>query len=110
MHLTKAWANGNTAQEIQAHCSVLTDNLLVFLLHRLEAENDISEKKLTVRHKAAADVRSTHGIPHYPFYVIAKLALQMSCQFIRLVRNLIRHPLPWHRALPLFKLRPASYI
>ena len=110
LHLTKAWANGNTAQEIQAHFSALTHNLLVLLLHRLDADNDISEQKLTARHEAATDVRSTRGIPHHPFYVIAKLALQLSCQFILLVRNLIRHPLPWYRALPLFKLRLTYYI
>lgn len=110
LHLTKAWANGNTAQEIQAHFSVLTHNLLALLLHRLETDHDITEQKLAARHEAAAEVRTARGILHHPFYFIAKLALQLSCQFIRLVRNLIRHPLPWNEALPLFKLRLAAYI
>ncbi len=46
----------------------------------------------------------------FAFYLIAKLALQWSYQFIRVVRNLRRHPLPWNRALPLFKFRLAAYI
>jgi len=110
LHLIKAWANGNTAQEIQAHFSVLTHNLLALLLHRLYANHDIAEQKLVARHEAAADVRSARGIPHHPFYCIAKLALQLSCQFIRLVRTLLRRPILWHEALPLFKLRLAAYI
>ena len=110
LHLTKAWANGTTAQEIQAHFSVLTHNLLALLLHRLDAEHDITEQKLTARHESAAEVRTARGIPHHPFYFIAKLALQLSCQFIRLVRNLMRRPLPWAEALPLFKQRLAAYI
>jgi len=110
LHLTKAWANGNTAQEIQAHFSALTHNLLALLLHRLDADHDITEQKLVARHEAAAIARTARGIPHHPFYFIAKLALQLSCQFIRLVRTLLHRPLPWHQALPLFKLRLAAYI
>lgn len=110
LHLTKAWANGNTAQEIQAHFSVLTHNLLALLLHRLAAQHDITEQKLGVRHEAAAGTRTAGDIPQHPFYCIAKLALQLSCQFIRLVRSLLRHPVPWEEALPLFKLRLAAYI
>jgi len=89
---------------------VLTHNLLALLLHRLHASHDIAEQKLVARHEAATDVRTARGIPHHPFYVIAKLALQLSCQFIRLVRNLLRHPLPWNEALLLFKLRLAAYM
>jgi len=110
LHLTKAWANGSTAQEIQAHFSALTHNLLALLLHRLEAEHDITEQKLVARHAAAETARTARGIPHHPFYFIAKLALQLSCQFIRLVRTLLRSPRPWHEALPLFKLRLAEYL
>ena len=110
LHLTKAWANGNTAQEIQAHFSVLTHNLLALLLHRLDAEHAITEEKLTVRHEVAAAVRTARGIPHHPFYFIAKLALQLSCQFIRLVRTLLRRPTLWNEALPLFKLRLTAYL
>jgi hypothetical protein len=110
LHLTKAWANGNTAQELQAHFSALTHNLLALLLHRLDADHDITEQKLVVRHEVAADARTARGIPHHPFYFIAKLALQLSCQFIRLVRTLLRRPILWREALPLFKLRLAAYI
>lgn len=110
LHLTKAWANGNTAQEIQAHFSVMTHNLLALLLHRLDADHDITEQKLVVRQEALAAARTARGIPHQPFYFIAKLALQLSCQFIRLVRTLLRCFMPWHEALPLFKLRLAAYI
>jgi hypothetical protein len=110
LHLTKAWANGNTAQEIQAHFSALTHNLLALLVHRLAAQHDITEQKLVARHEAAADARTAGDRPQHPFYFIAKLALQLSCQFIRLVRTLLRHPVPWDVALPLFKLRLAVYI
>lgn len=110
LHLTTAWANGNTAQEIQAHFSVLTHNLLALLLHRLDAEHAITEQKLIERHEVAAAARTARGIPHHPFYLVAKLALQLSCQFIRLVRTLLNRPLPWREALPLFRLRLTTYI
>ena len=110
LHLTKAWANGNTAQEIQAHFSALTHNLLALLLHRLDADHAITEQKLVARHDAAAAERTASGLPRHPFYFIAKVALQLSCQFIRLVRNLLRRPVLWSQALPLFKLRLTAYL
>lgn len=110
LHLTKAWANGNNAQQIQAHFAALTHNLLALLLHRLGHHHGITELKLISRHETAAGGRAAHDIFPHPFHLIARLALQLSCQFIRLVRNLLRQPKHWSACLPLFKRRFAHYI
>jgi hypothetical protein len=110
LHLTKAWANGTVAQELQAHFTALAHNLLSYFLYRLDSEHGITEEKLLVIHDKAEQVRIQNKIPYNSFYLIARIALQLSCQFIRLVRNLLRHPIPWIDALPLFKQRLQNYL
>jgi hypothetical protein len=110
LHLTKAWANGTVAQEMQAHLTAITHNLLALLLHRLSQDHDITEKKLVAVHDKAAVKRTKEARPEHPFFLIARLALQLSCQFIRTVRNLLLHPKPWKEAVVLFKLRLDNYI
>lgn len=110
LHLTKAWANGTVAQEIQSHLTAITHNLLALLLNRLSVDHDITEKKLEAVHDKAAAKRTADEVPNHPFFLIARLALQLSCQFIRTVRNLLLHPKSWRDALPLFKQRLHHYI
>jgi hypothetical protein len=110
LHLTKAWANGTVAQQLQTHLTAITHNLLSILLHRLSKDHDITEKKLVAVHEKAAAKRTENSIPDHPFFLIARLALQLSCQFIRTVRNLLLFPKPWIEALKLFKVRLGSYI
>jgi Transposase DDE domain len=110
LHQTKAWANGTVAQEIQSHLTAITHNLLALLLQRLSDDHDITEKKLVAVHDKAAAKRTKDAVAEHPFFLIARLALQLSCQFIRTVRNLLLHPRPWKDALPLFKLRLHYYI
>lgn len=110
LHLTKAWANGTVAQQLQAHLTAITHNLLALLLHRLCDDHDITEKKLVAVHDKAAAKRTRDAVPDHPFFLIARLALQLSCQFIRTVRNLILFPRPWEEAVALFRLRLHTYI
>ena len=110
LHLTKAWANGTVAQQLQSHFTAITHNLLALLLHRLSDEHDITEKKLVAVHEKAAAKRTKDVVSDHPFFLIARLALQLSCQFIRTVRNLLLHPRPWGDAIALFKQRLHHYI
>ncbi len=110
LHLTKAWANGTVAQEIQSHLTAITHNLLALLLNRLSVDHDITEKKLEAVHDNAAAKRTADELPNHPLFLITRLALQLSCQFIRTVRNLLLHPRYWRNALPFFKLRLHHYI
>jgi hypothetical protein len=80
------------------------------LLNRLSVNHDITEKKLEAVHDKAAAKRTKDELPDHPFFLIARLALQLSCQFIRTVRNLLLHPKPWRETLSLFKLRLHHYI
>lgn len=110
LHLTKAWANGTVAQQMQAHLTAITHNLLALLLKKLAADHNITEKKLVAVHDKAAANRIKNGAFDPPFFLIARIALQLSCQFIRAVRNLLMHPKPWMDAVALFKQRLQSYI
>jgi hypothetical protein len=80
------------------------------LLNRLSVNHDITEKKLESVQDKAGVKRTKDELPDHRVFLIARLALQLSCQFIRTVRNLLLHPNPWRDALLLFKLRLHHYI
>jgi len=67
LHLTKAWANGKVAQEMQAHFTALTHNLLTMLLGQLRTDHDISEKKLLEKHDYIAQERARKKSQPIPF-------------------------------------------
>ncbi|MFA5265425.1 MAG: transposase [Opitutaceae bacterium] len=101
VHAQKAWANGPVAAMQQAHFMALLHNLLTVLLHDLEAAG-IHEEKIERRHIKAPDPVPSHRMIRH--------ARVMTCQFIRLVRNLLPREMPWDEALPLFKQRLLCYL
>jgi hypothetical protein len=110
LHITKAWANGEIAQQMQAHFTALTHNLLTLLHHKLSKNHNITEVKLVKKHDKNAEKRTAKKIPHHPFHLIARVALQLSCQFIRLVRSLLHRVITWHEVLPQFQERMKKYL
>jgi hypothetical protein len=110
LHETKGWGNSDTAQHLQAHFTALTHNLLTLLQYKLAKEHAITEQKLLKKHDINTDKRILKGLPEHPFHLIARLALQLSCQFIRLVRNLLQRTITWNDALPLFHERLKKYL
>jgi Transposase DDE domain len=110
LHLTKAWANGDIAQQMQAHFTVLTHNLLTLLQYKLVRDQKITEVKLVKKHDIIAEKRKENNIPDHPFHLIARLALQLSAQFIRLVRTLLHQSIAWFDTFPQFEERMKKYL
>lgn len=107
LHQQKAWANGSTASHTQAHLIALTHNLLTILLCTLESA-DCPEAKITRQKTMRQEQRAEHQ--RVPAQEMVRYAAQLTCQFIRLLRHCLRHPTPWHAALPLFQARLAGYL
>lgn len=107
LHQQKAWANGPTAAHTQAHLLALAHNLLTLLLVTLEAagltEEKVARKRATVLAARPADHR-------VPAQEMVRHALQLTCQFIRLVRHCLLYRTRWREALPLFQRRLAVYL
>lgn len=97
----KAWANGETAALQQAHFIALLHNLLTLLLQRLE-QTGIREQKVERRHADNPSIVPSHRLVRH--------TQTLTCQFIRVVRNLLGRRRPWEEALPLFKLRLEAYL
>jgi hypothetical protein len=107
LHQQKAWANGTTAAQAQAHLIALTHNLLTILLCDL-ATAGLDEAK--VRSRADALRVNTPALKRVPSREMVRHAMQLTCQFIRLVRHCLEHRTRWSEALPLFHRRLACYL
>lgn len=107
LHQQKAWATGATAAHTQAHLIALTHNLLTILLTDLEAIG-IAETKVQAR--SAATLTHTPAAQRVPSRENVRHALQLTCQFIRLVRHCLEYKTRWIDALPLFQQRLSSYL
>ncbi|MCX5682349.1 MAG: transposase [Planctomycetota bacterium] len=107
LHQQKAWANGDTAAHLQAHCIALTHNLLTILLATLE-QAGVRERK--VERKQAARRKVCPEARRVPAQEMIPHAAQLTCQFIRLVRYYLDHQTPWRVARPRFQLRLEAYL
>ena len=107
LHQQKAWANGDTAAHLQAHCIALTHNLLTLLLATLE---QAGVRELKVERKHAARRKACPKAKRVPAQEMVRHAAQLTCQFIRLVRYYLDHKTPWRIALPRFQLRLEAYL
>jgi len=107
LHQQKAWANGYTAAQLQAHCIALTHNLLTILLVTLEHAG-VHERK--IERKQAERRQACPAAQRVPAQEMVRHADQLTCQFIRLVRHYLIHKTPRREALPRFQLRLESYL
>jgi hypothetical protein len=100
---TKAWATGQVAQEIQAHCFALTHNLLVCLRAQLDQREGIRELKVEKKRQQSLITRraqaAAHGraVPRHQERLPA--VVQLTVQFIRTLRNAILVGMRWLAAL-----------
>ena len=102
LHAQKAWATGEVAAIQQAHFMALLHNLLTCLLDELGSSSGIRELKVEVRH-----VKNPSSVPSHR---LLRRAYAITCQFIRLVRNLLPLKMPWNESLPLFRQRLERYL
>jgi len=111
---SKSWAVGPVAQETRAHLAALTHNLLVLLRRELEREHGIREEKVEQKRatqwiqrqaKARAQGRKVAAIQKF-----LPVAVQLTAQFIRSLRNAILTGMRWARAVELLRTSAKSYL
>jgi len=107
LHQQKAWANGITANMMQAHLCALAHNLLTLLLSTLE-KTGLSEEKLDKKH--AQRINCNQENQRVPAQEMVRHAAQITCQFIQLVRHCLFQKTTWQLALPLFQARLKYYL
>lgn len=87
----KAWANGATAQEIHSRFCHLARNLIVYIMHMMEHSFGITEEKLEKKREKHIQRRmekaAERGATLHPQHLSTRYLFQLSCQFIRSVRN-----------------------
>jgi len=88
---TKGWATGEVAHEIQGHFFALTHNLLVLLRWNLLRNHGLREVKLEKKRarwlKKRAESAKTMNREVHPIQWKLPAIVQMSLQFIRMLRN-----------------------
>lgn len=111
---TKSWGVGHVAQEVRAHLTALTHNLLVVLRRRLERGYGIREEKVerkqayrTRQRKARA---SATGMKVAAIQALLPAVVQLTAQYIRTLRNGILTGMRWRRALDLLRAATRSYL
>ena len=111
---TKSWAVGPVAQEIRAHLVALTHNLLVLLRGELAREHGIREEKVEQKRQGQLIQRQTQaralGRTVAAIQKFLPVAIQLTAQFIRTLRNGILLGMRWARALELLRASTKSYL
>jgi len=113
MKETKSWATGEIAQKMQSHFSHMARNLLVFILHLLDDLFNIKDDKLRKKREYSLRKReersSKKGRSLHPQQYSLRYLYQLSCQFIRVVRNLFLDKRPIKRIIMHFRDALISY-
>lgn len=111
---TKAWATGQVAQEVQAHFTALTHNLLVLLREELQNVHAIREVKVEDKKDKALDQRKKRAIEAGrtlpTFHRLLPAIVQLTAQFLRTLRNSILTQMRWATALTHFRRTMESYL
>ncbi len=111
---TKSWAVGPVAQETRAHLAALTHNLLVLLRGKLERGHGIREEKVERKREAQLLQRQTRaralGRKVAAVQKLLPVAVQMTAQFIRSLRNGILSGMRWASALELLRASTKAYL
>jgi len=107
LKVRKAWGSGETCAMTQAHFVALLHNLLTLLLARLEKTG---LQQNAVEKRAAKRFEKTPQDKRVPTHEMIRHAFPLTCQFIRIVRNVFRQKIPWEDAYLLFKQRLHSYL
>ena len=111
---TKSWAVGPVAQETRAHLVALTHNLLILLRRELEREHEIREEKVEQKRQEQLVQRQTHartlGRSVAAIQKFLPVAIQLTAQFIRTLRNGILLGMRWAEALALLRKSTKAYL
>ncbi len=109
----KGWATGKTAQEIQARICNCTHNLLEVLLKLFELTFGIQEYKLFEKRKKHLEDRKEeariNGQKVHVNHKVKNHLYQLSCQYIRIIKNLFFSQMSLIEHIPLIRMRLETY-
>ena len=110
----KAWAKSATAKCQQAAFMCLAHNLMLILERTIEAQEAITEEKVSRRMEArvAADTEKADdaGRPMNPLLLGVRRSFQRSLQFIRWLRWALSHATSWRPAIDQLRPLMAQYL
>ena len=111
---TKAWAVGEVAREIHSNFLALTHNLAVLLRNRLGTDEGIREEKVERKREEAMEIRETrakaNGAKVAFIQSLMPVAVQLTAQFIRTLRNGIMVGMRWLAAVKLLRAAMKAYL
>jgi hypothetical protein len=111
---TKSWAVGPVAQETRAHLVALTHNLLVLLRGELQRDHGIREEKVERKREAQLLQRQIRaqalGRQVAAVQKLLPVAVQLTAQFIRSLRNAILSGMRWTAALELLRTSTKGFL
>ena len=111
---TKAWAVGETAREIHSNFLALTHNLIVLLRNRLASDEGIREEKVERKRGEAMEIRAARARPkgRKVAYIhgLMPVAVQLTAQLIRALRNGIIAGMRWLAAVHLLRAATKAYL
>ena len=98
LNSTKAWANGINAQQIQAHFTVMTYNLLRVITETLK-DDDYEDCKVIEKREKYFELRKKKALKAgrliHPLQSLKNKMTQISAQFIRSFQNWFRSKKPY---------------
>ena len=102
------------ARRIHAHFLALTHNLLVIFRHELEAKHQIAEEKLDAKRRRELNCRQKRaaeaGRCVHPAIWKLPTVVQISPQFLRVIRNGILQKLSMTASVPRFSAMLKAYL
>lgn len=114
LHEKKAWGNGKICQQMQSNFTCLTHNLMLIFLHALKLSYGIEPVKLHRKREKALCKRQEKAAKRggfiNPILKLIRIPSQISCQFIRSLRNAIDLRKRLQEHLPDFKRSLEAYI
>ena len=110
----KSWATGSVAQNIQTHLIALTHNLLVIFREKLRRDHGIQEVKIERKRQKAIEVRREAAVKVGrllpSFHDLVPTVIQLSAQYIRVLRNGILTSRRWLDSLRSFRRAMEIYL
>ena len=111
---TKAWAVGEMAREIHSDFLALTHNLIVLLRNQLASEEGIREEKVERKREEALTIRAAIARPKGKkvAYIqrLMPVAVQLTAQLIRALRNGIIVGMRWLAAVGQLRVAMKAYL
>jgi hypothetical protein len=115
LHEGKGWGTSETAKRLQAHVIALAHNLMLLFEAKVEREHGIRDEKVEKKYNKALQDRAQEArekgrrLPRM-IKLLRTRATQLSCQFIRWLRNHLTSKASYEQSLPALRDAMNAYI